>query len=204
MKAIRLLCVYGASRSESRLRALMNVARESAVHSGAEVRDFDLAEHGLPTMIVGDDAQGSAPAVQACRESAAWADAFLIGSPEYHGSMSGALKNWFDFLYPELAGKFAGVLCTTGGGTGDLPITAIKTCFQWCHGFTLPFHVTAQSAHFDARGSLIEARVIDRATRVGHDVVRYAKVLRPAFLAAQQENDPARQGFAGFHGAKRP
>jgi FMN reductase len=111
--------------------------------------------------------------------------------------MSGALKNWFDFLYGELAGKFAGVVATTGGGTGDMSITAVKTCFQWCHGFVLPFHAAAPTAAFDGL-ELVDPRVVDRIQRVGHDVARYAPLLRAAFEQARALEGPE-GGVAGLH-----
>ena len=200
MSVPKVLCVSGASRSESRLNALLRLSADAAVQSGATLRHFNLAEDPLPIMVVGDTAQSQSESVQKCRELAHWADVFLIGTPEYHGAMSGVLKNWFDFLYSELAGKFAAVLCTTGGGTGDLPITAVKTCFQWCHGFVLPFHVAARNTDFDDTGALVDPKVIDRATRIGHDLVRYGSVIREQFVTAQaQSASSVRSGFAGLH-----
>ena len=91
----------------------------------AQLRTLELRDHTLPLMVWGDASQSKDPKVIELRELASWADGFLIGTPEYHGSMSGALKNWFDFLYGELAGKLAAVVATTGGGTGD---KATRTC----------------------------------------------------------------------------
>jgi FMN reductase len=38
-------------------------------------------------------------------EAVNWADAFLLASPDYHGLMSGAMKNFLDFYWSEFAGK---------------------------------------------------------------------------------------------------
>ncbi|HLT37579.1 MAG TPA: NAD(P)H-dependent oxidoreductase [Enhygromyxa sp.] len=193
----KVLVVCGSSREDGNLEQVVALAGNAARAGGAEVRQLLLRELALPVMIWGDRDQAALPDVQTIRELAHWADAFILGTPEYHGSMSGALKNWFDFLYGELAGKFAGVVATTGGGTGDMSITAVKTCFQWCHGFVLPFHAAAPASAF-AELQLVDLRIVDRIQRVGYDVARYAPVLRAAFEQARGLEGPE-GGFAGLH-----
>ncbi|KIG13368.1 NADPH-dependent FMN reductase [Enhygromyxa salina] len=187
----------GSSREDGYLDQVVGLAAVAARMAGGEVRELSLRAVQLPVMIWGDAGQDANPDVTRVRELAGWADGFVIGTPEYHGSMSGALKNWFDFLHGELAGKFAGVVATTGGGTGDMSITAVKTCFQWCHGFVLPFHAAASPTAFEGE-MLTDARVIDRVERVGHDVVRYTPVIAAAFERAQALEGPA-AGVAGLH-----
>lgn len=195
--APKILVVCGSSREDGYLEQLVALATVAARLAGAEVRELSLCTVQLPVMIWGDAEQGSNPDVVRVRELASWADGFVIGTPEYHGNMSGALKNWFDFLHAELAGKFAGVVATTGGGTGDMSITAVKTCFQWCHGFVLPFHAAANPSAFEGE-QLTDTRVIDRVERVGHDVVRYTPVIAAAFERAQAVAGSA-AGVAGLH-----
>ena len=203
--APKILVVCGSSRVDSHLDQVTTVAADAAREAGAKVRTLSLERLRLPVMVWGDQSQAALPAVLEVRESAQWADGFILGTPEYHGSMSGALKNWFDFLYGELAGKFAGVLATTGGGTGDMSITAVKTSFSWCHGFVLPFHAAASASAFEPNPEgegtaeiLTDPKVIDRIRRVGHDVVRYAPLIRTAF--EQARGLPGSQsGVAGLH-----
>jgi FMN reductase len=189
--------VCGSSREDGYLEQVVGLAAVAARLAGAEVRELPLRAVQLPVMIWGDAEQARNPDVVLVRELASWAGGFVIGTPEYHGNMSGALKNWFDFLHGELAGKFAGVVATTGGGTGDMSITAVKTCFQWCHGFVLPFHAAASPSAFEGE-MLTDPRVIDRVERVGHDVVRYAPVIAAAFDQARRLVGPA-AGVAGLH-----
>jgi FMN reductase len=42
-----------------------------------------------------------------------WTDAFVLGSPNYHGSISGVLKNFSDYYFNEFVGKTFGYLCTS-------------------------------------------------------------------------------------------
>jgi FMN reductase len=195
----RILVVSGSARQDSNVHELVKIAAETAEGAGAEVQVVRLHELALPVMRHGDLDQDGLTAVKTIRAGADWADGFVLVTPEYHGSMSGCLKNWFDFLYAELAGKFAGVLAVTGGGGGDMSITAVKTSFSWCHGFTLPYHAAARGADFGPDGALANPAVLDRVRRVAHDVVRYAPVLRNTFEAARALGRVVEAGVAGTH-----
>ncbi len=192
-----ILGVCGSTSSDSRTRKLLAIALESAMAAGAETRLIDLRETVLPIMDPDSDEQAELPAVKLVKESANWADGFLLATPEYHGSVSGALKNWFDFLYNELSGKVAGVLAQTGGGTGDMSIVSAKTSFNWCHGFTLPFHASANSSQW--KDNELDPKVKDRVVRLGRDVVRYSAAIRTSWEEARSLGKVPEAGFAGYH-----
>ncbi len=47
-------------------------------------------------------------------------DAIILVSPEYHGGMSGVLKNFLDYYSKEISGKPIGVVTTSGGKFGGI------------------------------------------------------------------------------------
>ena len=192
----KIAVISGSSRLESNVHDIVRIAADTARGAGAEVREVLLHRLQLPVMESGSAVQAELPAVLEIREIAAWADGFILVTPEYHGNMSGCLKNWFDYLWGELAGKFAGVVAVTGGGGGDMSITAVKNSFAWCHGFTLPFHAAAKSGDFEA-GRLVNLRVEERIRRIAHDVARYAPLLRGEFDAARALGAGPESGVAG-------
>ncbi|MCG3182279.1 MAG: NADPH-dependent quinone reductase ArsH [Planctomycetes bacterium] len=197
--AVQVLGVCGSTREGSRTKILVETALAAAVESGAEARVLDLREVQLPIFETRREDVWELPPVKKVVELAEWADAFILGTPEYHGGISGALKNWLDYLYDELSGKLAGVVSASGGGGGITSILATKQSFAYCHGFNLPFHAGARGGDFEG-GKLASEKVRDRLQRIGHDIVRYAPVLRKAFNDAKvlgAENP--RSGFAGFH-----
>jgi FMN reductase len=196
--APKILVVQGTTAHGGRLAALAAIAREAAIEAGGEVDTWDLGLRPLPVMSLVDPRQRRMPEVVQMRAAAAAADGFVIITPEYHGNMSGALKNWFDFLYLELAGKFAGIMAVSGGGSGDLSIMSVKNSFNWCHGFTLPFHAAARPEDFDG-DKLVNERVIERVWRIGYDVVRYAPLIRATFEAARSAGPDRSSGVAGVH-----
>ena len=116
---VPVLVVSGSARGAGHSRMLADVALSAASAAGAQARLLDLADTQLPVMVEDDAAQNALSSVKLVRETAVWANGFILVTPEYHGGIGGALKNWFDFLYPEFAGKFAAVLSATGGGSGD-------------------------------------------------------------------------------------
>lgn len=196
---LQILGVCGSTREGSRTKILVEIALQAAAASGADVQLLDLREVQLPIFETRREDVWALPPVKRVVETATWADAFILGTPEYHGGISGALKNWLDYLYEELAGKLCGVVSASGGGGGTTSILATKQSFAYCHGFNLPFHAGARGGDFDG-GKLVNAKVHDRLVRLGHDVARYAPVLRKAFDDARAlgQDDP-RSGFAGFH-----
>ncbi len=194
----RIVIVLGTTAHGGRLGSLADEARAAAEEAGGTVTRCDLAKLNLPVMSLEDPAQRRLPAVVGVRKEAAAADGFILITPEYHGNMSGALKNWFDFLYLELAGKFAGIIACTGGGGGDMSVTSVKNSFNWCHGFTLPFHAVGKPADFDG-DRLTSEKVRERVHRIGHDVVRYAPLIRRTFEEARQGGSGRAQGVAGVH-----
>ena len=194
----RILVVQGTTAHGGRISSMAAIAREAAEESGAEVTDWDLGRSPLPVMSLSDPRQRRLPEVVQMRKAATEADGFILITPEYHGNMSGALKNWFDFLYLELAGKFAGIMAVTGGGSGDMSVLSVKNSFNWCHGFTLPFHAVAKPDDFE--GDVLKSpKVIERVARIGHDVVRYAPLIRRTFEEARQRGDHPASGVAGVH-----
>jgi NAD(P)H-dependent FMN reductase len=194
----RVLVVSGSARLDGQAAAVMEHVLAVVRVAGAELREHDLSQLRLPLMEQHASDQPRLPEVKRVRGDAAWAQGFLIVTPEYHGNMSGALKNWFDFLWLELAGKFAGVVAVTGGGSGDMSLTAVRSCFNWCHGFTLPYHAAVRPGDFDD-GRLVSEGARERIARIVYDVCRYAPVVGAAFEAARRLGAGVESGVAGLH-----
>lgn len=195
----RVLVVSGSTRLGSRTRLLCDIALEAIGRGGGQARLLDLAVVRLPIFEEEQDEQAARPEVLRVREEAAWADGFILASPEYHGGITGALKNYLDFLYEELAGKLAGIITVSGGSFGgDMSSTAARNALTWCHAFTLPVYAGARQKDFSG-DELVNERVRQRVERVAFDVVRYAPILRREFEAARRLGAAVEAGFAGFH-----
>jgi NAD(P)H-dependent FMN reductase len=123
MSNIKILVLLGSLRAASVNRQLVELAIESAP-AGVTVELFDrLGE--LPFYNEDIDTDGVAEPVAALRLAAAEADAALVVTPEYNGSIPGALKNAIDWLSRPfgngaLKGKPAAVIGTSLGQYGGV------------------------------------------------------------------------------------
>lgn len=121
MSAIRILGLSGSLRSGSHNTALLRAAALS-LPSGAELEVYD-GLRDLPHYDADLDAEGGRDPIQAVarlREAIADADGVLISTPEFNGSIPGALKNALDWAsrpFPDnaLRGKPVAVV---GASTG--------------------------------------------------------------------------------------
>ncbi|BBX93604.1 NAD(P)H-dependent oxidoreductase [Mycolicibacterium boenickei] len=96
MADVKVLVLVGSLREASVNRQLAELAVEQAP-DGAELRIFDrLGE--LPFYNEDIDTADVAEPVVALRAAAAEADAALVVTPEYNGSIPGVLKNAIDWL----------------------------------------------------------------------------------------------------------
>ena len=98
-ETLRILVFSASMRAESlnsRLARLVVAAveRQGAWVDEGSMRDFDCPSYDGDL----ETADGLPPGAQALRERMEAADAFIIVSPEYNGSMPGVLKNAIDWV----------------------------------------------------------------------------------------------------------
>ena len=185
---VKILGVSGSMRERSRSGRALKIVLEAAAAQGAEVRTIDLNALDLP-MYRPDDTPDT-EAVRAAEEAVNWADCFVLSSPDYHGSMSGAMKNFLDYFWTEFAGKLFGYLCASHE-KGLTVMDQMRTAVRQCYGWSLPYGVTVHSDEdFDAEGK-IKPGVERRLQMLGRDVVAYGAVLNRQWLADLAGDDPA-------------
>jgi len=128
--SLKVLAFAGSLRKGSYNKKLVRLAAAAAREAGAEVTMLDLADWPLP-IYDGDleDREGVGPDVMKLKAMFRAHDAFLVSSPEYNSSVSGALKNLIDWLSrpvkdePPLAcfrNKTAALFSASPGALGGL------------------------------------------------------------------------------------
>jgi NAD(P)H-dependent FMN reductase len=177
--ALKILGVSGSLRDGSFSRRALELTLEAVPNPGAETRLLDLSRSGLPMYRPGDAAP--ADVVREVGDAVNWADAFLLATPDYHGSMSGAMKNFLDYHWEEFAGKLFGYICASHE-KGLTAMDQMRTAVRQCYGWSLPYGVSVHGEHdFDQAGAVANARIAGRFRMLARDLTVYGSLLRGQF-----------------------
>ena len=187
--SFKLLGVSGSMREGSFSRRALEVVLASAAARGAQTSLLDLRTAILPMYNPDVPATDEHGHVRRATEAVGWADAFVLGSPDYHGSMSGALKNLLDYHWEEFTGKLFGYVCASHE-KGLTVMDQMRTAVRQCYGWSLPYGVSVHGRDdFDAAGNA-SPRVDKRLKMLGRDVVVYGSILREQFVRDLHVDDP--------------
>jgi len=90
-----------------------------------------------PLALYNPDSSHDHPDYSALKARVDAADVVALGTPDYHGSMSSAMKNFLDHFWREFAGKlFVTVVASHEKG---LTVTdQLRTVARQCYAWTLP------------------------------------------------------------------
>ena len=152
----------GSAREGSLTNLLLTRCLDKAADLGARTSALlgpQLA--GLPMYGEDNDPAGSAELIAAVRA----ADCVLIGTPGYHGGMSGMVKNAIDHLEllredtrPYLDGKAVGVIVTAAGWQAcGTTLTSVRSAVHALRGWPTPFGVTVNSVEQQADDARVDA-----------------------------------------------
>lgn len=143
---LKVLAVAGSLHRKSVTRVVTNHIAEKLKAAGCAVDVLDLGNEPLP--LYNPDTAYESPKFKALQERVDNADVLILGTPDYHGSISSTLKNFLDHFWHEFAGKlFVTVVASHEKGltTTDQLRTVARQCYAW----TLPYGVSfAESADF--------------------------------------------------------
>ena len=177
-----VLAVSGSLRAQSTTSRALDLALEGARQAGAEVRSVTLDGLGLPWCDGRPEGASYGPAVDAWRATMIGADAIVLGSPEYHGSMSGVLKNALDLLDKEhMQGKMIGLVATARGDAGAMnTLNHLRHVCRWGDAWVLPSQVSIPRAQdaFASDGAVLREGLSAELMGLGSELVRYARLLR--------------------------
>jgi NAD(P)H-dependent FMN reductase len=174
---IKILCVAGSMRSSSYSTQALKMALEITKKRGAEVRMLDLSKTVLPLC---DPCRPASEQVEEAAKAVAWADAFLLSSPDYHGSMSGTIKNFLDHFYKEFAGKVFGYIVASHE-KGLTAMDQMRTAVRQCYGWSMPYGVSINGEQDFANGQIVNAEVSGRLEMMSRDLVAYGRLIREQF-----------------------
>jgi FMN reductase len=172
----------GTEREGSVTEARVREALHAAELEGARVVLFGAAALDLPMFkpTVSHRARRAATLVAAIREC----DGVVVGSPAYHGGLSGLVKNALDYLEdlhddprPYLDGRAVGCIgCAYGGQATATTLTSLRNIVHALRGWPTPLGVTVSSTSAVARdGSVTDEKTCERLHFLGRQVVEFAQ-----------------------------
>src|SRR5512135_2780705 len=100
---LRALAVVGSLQQASVTRVVIQHVAEQLRAAGCEVDILDFLHE--PLALYNPDTAHELPGYSELQARVDRADVVFLGTPDYHGSLSGAMKNFFDHFWHEFAGK---------------------------------------------------------------------------------------------------
>jgi NAD(P)H-dependent FMN reductase len=170
-----VVAITGSLREGSHTRTALREALSGVENAGGRGDLLDLREYDLPPLNTDDE---ETEGVETFTERVREADAILLGTPMYHGSYSGVLKNALDHCgFDEFEDKTVGLLAVSGG---SFPITALDHLRSVCralNAWVLPHQaaVPRSNSAFE-NGEFVDEKTAERVRILGERVVRYANI----------------------------
>ncbi len=190
---LRVFAVVGSLNRDSVTRVVVREAARLLAERGCAVDVLDLLQEPLP--LYNPDTAYDAESFPALKKRVDGADVIILGTPDYHGSMSSALKNFLDHFWREFAGKcFASIVASHEKG---LTVTdQVRTVARQCYAWVLPYGVSFVDMEDVKDGKIASASLAKRLDMMTRDVAVYGKL-----LAAQRRADLAgtEPGFMARH-----
>ena len=196
--SLTVLAVVGSLQRDSITRVVIDHVAGQLRQAGCAVDILDFLKE--PLALYNPDTAHDLPGYKELQDRVDRADVILLGTPDYHGSLSGAMKNFLDHFWHEFAGKlFATIVASHEKG---LTVTdQLRTVARQCYAWTLPYGV-AFTEEIDVKdGKIISESLHKRLAMMVRDASVYGAVLagqRKADLAA---TDPC---FMARHRPKQP
>ena len=185
---VRVVGLASSARPGSASGAALRRVLACAGRLGAETALVDLQRMRLP-FCNGDKHEpwDDYPDVTRLRETIRRADGIVLATPEYHGSLSGALKNAIDLLdFPHVEGKVFAAISALGGRPNSNALNHVRTIVRALRAWMVPEQVAIPNARhaFGPDGQPYDPEVAQRLDELSYSLVRSARLLGGGASAA--------------------
>jgi FMN reductase len=189
---LNVLAVVGSLQSGSVTRSVIQHVAEQLTSEGCKVDLLDFLKE--PLALYNPDTAHDLPGYTALQARVDRADVVFLGTPDYHGSLSGAMKNFLDHFWHEFAGKlFATIVASHEKG---LTVTdQLRTIARQCNAWTLPYGVSFTEEVDVKDGKIVSEALEKRLAMLIRDARVYGEVIarqRRADLACSEPGFLAR------------
>jgi len=171
---LKVLAVIGSLHQKSITRIVILHTAEKLRLEGCAVDVLDLQAEPLP--LYNPDTAYDTPQFDALQKRVERADVLILGTPDYHGSISSALKNFLDHFWHEFAGKlFATIVASHEKGL--TVIDQLRTVARQCYAWTLPYGVSFSEGSDLKDDQIISDSLEKRLAMMIRDARVYGQIL---------------------------
>ena len=181
----RVLGIGSSLRENASSTIGLSITLDLARKYGAETRLLDLRQNKLP--LYDPNENQSNLEIKKTKDDVVWADALILSTPDYHGSMSGVMKNFLDYFWAEFAGKTFGYICASHE-KGLTAMDQMRTVIRQCYGWSMPYGVSISDSE-DFTGGKINPKLESRLDMLARDLVVYGSLLRKQFVQDLDDSD---------------
>ena len=195
---LNILAVVGSLQRNSITRVVIHHVADELRQAGCRVDILDFLKE--PMALYNPDTAHDLPGYAELQKRVDQADVILLGTPDYHGSLSGAMKNFLDHFWHEFAGKlFVTIVASHEKG---LTVTdQLRTVARQCYAWTLPYGV-AFTEEIDVKdGKVVSQALEKRLAMLIRDTRVYGQALARQRRTDLQSNEP---GFMARHRKSNP
>jgi FMN reductase len=186
---LRVVGIGGTLRGGSSSLGALRRALRAAKEAGAETELLDLRELNLPMYEPGRPLDDYGPEVRRFVEVLRGADALILSTAAYHGTLAGVTKNALDFTQflarderAYLDGRVVGLISTSGGERAAAnTMDAMVHVVHALRGIVAPSMVTISRAwqRSDDEGNITDDNYGKRVDKLGTLAVEMAEGLNP-------------------------
>ena len=190
---LNVLAVIGSLQRTSVTRVVIQNVAAKLSEAGCAVDILDFQKE--PLALYNPDTAYELAGYAELQRRVEKADVIVLGTPDYHGSLSGAMKNFLDHFWKEFAGKlFATIVASHEKG---LTVTdQLRTIARQCYAWTLPYGVAFMEETDVKDGEIVSEALRKRLEMLIHDSQVYGKLLAQQRRADLKGTEP---GFLAKH-----
>lgn len=190
--APRIVAVGGTLRTGSSTERALRIVLAAAERAGAQVQMISGPDLDMP-LFAPEKRERHANAARLI-EALRGADGIVLGSPSYHGSISGVVKNALDYTEdmrgdpaPYFHQRAVASVGTGGGYQGAVAaLNALRGIVHALRGWNSPLGVAINTAEpvFDAEGRCLDPKLQAQLEAQGEELVAFARRRLPVDAAS--------------------
>jgi len=173
-RPLNVLAVAGSLHRDSVTRIVIQHVAERLRSEGCSVDVLDFEKE--PLALYNPDTAHDLPGYAELQTRVEGADVIVLGTPDYHGSVSGAMKNFLDHFWHEFGGKLFGTIVASH--EKGLTVTdQLRTVARQCYAWTLPYGVSFADDEDVKAGQIVSESLLRRLEMLIRDVKVYGEIL---------------------------